>query len=219
MKLLPKSLDTPQMKLVLGLVAVIVLVLAYYFYVTGTRGQEPVGVVEVTQTDHVRGNPTAKVTLVEFADFQCPACAVYEGLIQKVLADNPQDLKVVFRHFPLMQIHKNALISAKASEAASVQGKFWEMHDLLFVKQAEWSGALNASSMMVTYATSLGLDAKKFEADLKSEAIEKKVMAEYQEAIRLKLPGTPSFFLNGKLIDSPRSPEEFNELIKKAKAQ
>lgn len=207
------------MKLVLGLVAVIVLVLAYYFYVTGTRGQEPVGVVEVTQTDHVRGNPTAKVTLVEFADFQCPACAVYEGLIQKVLADNPQDLKVVFRHFPLMQIHKNALISAKASEAASVQGKFWEMHDLLFVKQAEWSGALNASSMMVTYATSLGLDAKKFEADLKSEAIEKKVMAEYQEAIRLKLPGTPSFFLNGKLIDSPRSPEEFNELIKKAKAQ
>lgn len=73
--------------------------------------------------------------------------------------------------------------------------------------------------MMVTYATSLGLDAKKFEADLKSEAIEKKVMAEYQEAIRLKLPGTPSFFLNGKLIDSPRSPEEFNELIKKAKAQ
>lgn len=204
------------MKLVLGLVAIIVLVLAYYFYVTGKTEGEPLPAVEVTQTDHVRGNPTAKATLVEFADFQCPACAAYQGLIERVLAENSSDVKLVFRNFPLIQIHPNALIAAKAAEAAALQGKFWEMHDTLYLKQQEWSTSPNVKSVLVGYAGALKLNTKQFEADLTSEAIEKKIMAEYQEAMRLKVPGTPTFFLNGKMIESPRSVEEFTQLIKDA---
>ncbi len=204
------------MKLVFGLVAVIVLVLAYYFYVTSKGVVETTPAIEVTQTDHVRGNQTAKVTLIEFADFQCPACAAYEGLVQKVLADNAQDVKLVFRHFPLIQIHPNALLAAKASEAAALQGKFWEMHDMLYAKQQEWSSSASAKALMVGYASLLNLSVKQFEADLTSEAVEKKIMAEYQEAMRLKVPGTPTFFLNGKMIESPRSPEEFTKLIQEA---
>ncbi|HCC05784.1 TPA: disulfide bond formation protein DsbA [Candidatus Nomurabacteria bacterium] len=216
MKKLQHFLRTTQGKVIAGLVAIFVALFAYYFYAVSNGQVKDVEEVVITDTDHVRGALDGKVTLVEFADFQCPACGAYEPLIRKVLADNPTTLKIVFRHFPLTQIHQNALIAAKATEAAGVQGKFWEMHDILFDKQKDWSLGLNARDFLVGYAKTLGLDEVKFSADLNSSTIEKKILAEYQEGAKLGVNGTPSFFINGKKIENPQSPEAFNELIKQA---
>jgi protein-disulfide isomerase len=213
MKQLQQFLKTPQGKTTGGLVLIIVALLAYYFYAVGTGKVEPVGEVTISDTDHVRGSPTATVTLVEFADFQCPACYSYEPLVNQVLADNPTTVKLVFRHFPLTAIHPNALLAAKASEAAALQGKFWEMHDMIYAGQKDWSAGFSARDFFVKYAKELGLDEAKFTSDLASPAIEAKILAEYQEGVRLGVQGTPTFFLNGKKIQNPKSLEEFNALI------
>ena len=142
----------------------------------------------VTATDHVRGAQDGKVTLVEFGDFQCPACGAYEPIIRQVLADNKDTLKFSFRHFPLTQMHKNALLAAKASEAAALQGKFWEMHDILYDKQEEWGEALNARDFILTYANTINLDVKKFTTDLDKKEIEDKILAEYKEGVSLGVP-------------------------------
>ena len=216
MKKLQHFLRTTQGKVIAGLVTIFVALFAYYFYAVSNGQVKDVEEVVISDTDHVRGALDGKVTLVEFADFQCPACGAYEPLIRKVLADNPTTLKIVFRHFPLTQIHQNALLASKASEAAGVQGKFWEMHDMIYDNQQAWSGGLNARDFFVNYAKTLGLDAVKFSNDINSKAIEEKILAEYKEGVKLGVQGTPSFFLNGKKIENPQSPEAFNELIKQA---
>lgn len=216
MKKLQHFLRTTQGKVIAGLIAIFVALFAYYFY-AGSNGQvKPVEDVTVSTTDHVRGALNGTVTMVEFGDFQCPACGAYEPLVRKVLANNPTTLKIVFRQFPLTQVHQNALLGAKASEAAGLQGKFWEMHDMLYDNQQAWSLGLNAHDFIINYATTLGLDVTKFSTDLNSPAIEKKILAEYQEGLNLGVQGTPSFFINGKKIQNPQSPEEFDKLIKEA---
>ncbi len=199
----------------------IALLFGYYFYTTLSPAKELTNTntepVVITKTDHVRGAQDGKVTLVEFGDFQCPACSAYESILRQILIDNKDTLKFSYRHFPLTQIHKNALIAAKASEAAALQGKFWEMHDILYDKQEEWGGALNAREYIMVYANTLKLDSKKFSSDLESKVIEEKILAEYKEGVALGVLGTPTFFLNGKKIESnPRNLAEFNTMIKNA---
>jgi protein-disulfide isomerase len=217
MKKISHYLKTPQGKMLAGIIGIVVLLFAYYFYATSKNPattQTPA--VTVSTTDHVKGKAGAKVTLVEFGDFQCPACASYEPLVRKVLADNKDTLQIVFRHFPLTQIHPNALLAAKASEAAGLQGKFWEMHDMIYDRQVDWSGAMNARDIFVIYATNIGLDTKKFGEDLNSKVIEEKIQAEYKEGTRLGVQGTPTFFVNGKKIENPQSIEAFNKIIQDA---
>ena len=216
MKNLSHFLRKPEGKLIAGVVIFVVVSFAYYFYATGNQPADKGNDITINETDHVRGALDGKVTLVEFADFQCPACGAYEPLIRQVESDNKDILKVVFRHFPLTQIHQNALLAAKASEAAGVQGKFWEMHDLIYEKQTEWSGELNARDFFLTYARTIGLDTKKFADDLNSVVIEDKILAEFKEGINLEVQGTPTFFINGKKITNPSSPEEFNKIIRDA---
>lgn len=211
-------LKTTEGKFLGSVSLIIVLLFGYYFYATSTAPvsttTEP---VVITQTDHVRGAKDGKVTLVEFGDFQCPACAAFEPIVRQVMADNKDTVKFSFRHFPLTQIHKNALLAAKASEAAGLQGKFWEMHDILYDKQDEWGEALNAREFIMIYANTLKLDAKKFTTDLESKVLEDKILAEFREGMKLGVQGTPTFFLNGKKIeDTPRNLADFNKLIKEA---
>lgn len=214
MKKLHHHLQSTEGRFVAGLVLVIVLLFAYYFYAMSRRGD--VGTVEnivIKETDHIRGAQDAKLTLVEFGDYQCPACGVYEPLVRQVMKDNKTVLKVVFKHFPLTQIHQNALLAAKATEAAGLQGKFWEMHEMLYDKQEEWSKGLNAHDIIVGYAVTLGLNKNKFMTDLNNKALEDKIFAELKEGLNLGVQGTPTFFLNGKKIENPRSLEDFNKLI------
>ncbi len=213
MKKLHHHLKTVEGKFIMGVVIVVVVLFGYYFYATPSQDNSKIEEITISETDHVRGKQDAKLTLVEFGDYQCPACGVYEQIIRQVSEDNKEILKVVFRHFPLTQIHQNAVLGAKAAEAAGLQGKFWEMHEMLFDKQEEWSKGMNAHDFILTYATTLGLNTKKFSEDLKSEAIEEKIMAEYKEGVKLGVQGTPTFFLNGKKIDNPSSLENFNKLI------
>jgi len=97
------------------------------------------GSVMLTGDDHYKGNPDAQVVLIEYSDFQCPACRAYIPIITSLIEQFPDDLVVVYRHFPLQSVHANARAAAEASEAAAKQGKFWEFHDILFDKQTEWS--------------------------------------------------------------------------------
>lgn len=174
--------------------------------------------ISLSSDGWTRGNETAKVTLVEFADFQCPACKAYQSLIAQVLADKevgPQ-VKLLFKHFPL-SIHKNAIAAARASEAAGAQGKFWEYHDLLYEKQEEWSElpALDAEKLLVGYAEALKLDKSKFELDLKDDTLAEKVTNQVGEGVSAGVLGTPSFFINGKKIDNPQNLDEFKKIIEK----
>lgn len=217
MKKLSKFLETTEGRFIVGVILIIVALFAYYFYATLTNPPVPPAEITISQTDHVRGAQDGKVTLVEFGDFQCPACGAYEPLVRKITEENSGVLKVVFRHFPLTQIHQNALIAAKAAEAAGLQGKFWEMHDILYDKQKDWSTGINARDFLLTYATTIGLDTNKFMQDLESKAIEDKILAEYKEGNQLGVQGTPAFFVNGKLLkENPQSVEAFDKIIKDA---
>lgn len=216
MKSISSFLKTTEGKFVTFVGAIIVLAFAYYFYAMSDKNNLPPQEVTITERDHVRGTVGGKVTLVEFGDFQCPACAAYEPIVRQVIADNAGTLQFVFKHYPLTQIHANALLAAKASEAAGLQGRFWEMHDMLYDNQKDWSGSLNARDTFIGYATTLGLDINKFTEDLGNKSIENKIIAEYREGTNLGVQGTPTFFLNGKKIQNPGSVAEFNQLIKEA---
>jgi protein-disulfide isomerase len=202
----------------IGFAVIIIALLGYYFFSADKSTSKATAEVNVSLDDHIRGNKDAIVTLVEFGDFQCPACGAYEPMVRKVVADNAQDVRFVFRHFPLTQIHQNALLASKYAEAASIQGKFWEMHDVLYDKQQDWSSSLGAKALFEGYAKTLGLDVAKLSSDAASKEVESKILAQYKEGVKLEVQGTPTFFINGKKLESnPRTPEEFTALIKDAK--
>jgi protein-disulfide isomerase len=171
--------------------------------------------VEVTDEDTSRGNKDAKVTLVEYSDFQCPACKAYEDVVKQVIDSySPEELRFVYRHFPLRSIHPNADISAQAAEAAGEEGKFWEMKSLLFEKQSEWGPEKDPRGLLSAYAASLGLDVAEFEEDMQDDDDSKeRVEKDYQSGVALGISSTPTFILNGTIIKNPQSVDEFKALI------
>jgi Na+/H+ antiporter NhaA len=142
--------------------------------------------------DHVRGPARALVTLVEYGDFECPYCGQAEPVVRELLADYG-DLRYVWRHLPLTDVHPHALVAAEASEAAALQGKFWELHDLLLTHQ----GALTALDLS-RYAGDLGLDTERFRRDMNDHAGRAKIAADVDSADRSGVSGTPTFFINGR---------------------
>lgn len=172
--------------------------------------------VNIVDTDHVRGNKDAKVVLVEYGDFQCPACGVYYPLVKKLEKDFPDNLAVVFRNFPLTSLHKNAMNGAKAAEAAGLQDKFWEMHDMLFENQDEWTGLDNPEDTFVKYAEKIGIDKDKFLADYKGQEVQDKISADIKVANQIGINATPTFYLNGKKLTNPTSYDAFKSLVQSA---
>lgn len=168
--------------------------------------------VEVTDSDWVRGKKESKVTLIEYGDFQCPACANYEPIVQDLLKEFPEDLRLVYRHFPLITIHRNAYAASRASEAAGMQGKFWEMHDLLYERQKDWEKASNPKEIFVNYAKEIGLDEEKFKKDFDSGSSEEKINKDLASGRSLGVNATPTFLLDGRKVQ-PRSFEEFKRLV------
>jgi len=170
----------------------------------------------ITDTDHVDGPRDAKVVLVEYSDFQCPACSAMYPIVKQLAEAFPEDLAVVYRSYPLRSIHPNAQLSAQAAEAAARQASFWEMHDVLFNTQAQWSNLQDPTDFFVSLATSIGLDTEQFQADLTSKEVEDVVNASYNEASGMRLSGTPTFFLNGETIQNPGTYQGFKDLIQSA---
>lgn len=167
-------------------------------------------------SNHTVGEGTAGVTLTEYGDFQCPACYQYFPLIKALKEKYGDQIKFQFRHFPLTEIHQNALISSRAAEAAGLQGKFFEMHDLLYGNQQSWVENSNPSQVFDGFATQLGLDVNKFREDIKSEAVNDTVQADRAEAKRLGYSSTPTFEINGSQIENPRDLDGFVRLIDEA---
>lgn len=152
-------------------------------------------------TDHVRGNPEASVTLVEYSDFQCPACGQFESHVSEILSTYGDQIRFEYRHFPLITIHQQAVPAAQAAEAAGQQGKFWEMHDKLFENQQIWSRASNPYTYFVTYAEEIGLDMDTFKRHYKSSLIKDRIDESFRSARELGLSGTPSFYLNDERME------------------
>lgn len=168
-------------------------------------------------TNHIKGSPSSGVVLIEYGDFQCPACKQYHPIF-KQLAENYKDrVTFQFRNFPLVQIHKNAFLASRAAEAADKQGKFWEMHDLLYENQQSWESVSNPTSIFTSIASQLGLDTELFNKDMISQETNDKINADISEGKKSGANSTPTFVLNGKKLgQNPRSLEEFSKLLDEA---
>jgi protein-disulfide isomerase len=147
---------------------------------------------------HVRGRSDAPVLLEEYADFQCPPCGFVHPILKRLEAEYEKELRVAFHHFPIRNIHKHAAEAARAAEAAGLQGKFWQMHDLLFEKQNEWKDTPAARPLFLTYARTLGLNLEKFNQDIDSTAMSNRVMKDESSGAARGVTGTPAMFLNGR---------------------
>ncbi|OGV90441.1 hypothetical protein A3A66_03750 [Microgenomates group bacterium RIFCSPLOWO2_01_FULL_46_13] len=169
--------------------------------------------VALTSSDQIRGSLDAKIMLLEYSDFQCPACKAYEPLVKKVLEEYSDEVFLVYRHFPLRQTHENAQLSAQAAEAAGKQQKFWEMHDLLFIKQEEWAEEKDFSVKLKSYAEELELNVDQFEKDLESDEGKRKIDEDYASGLKFNVNATPTFFLNGKKLENMRSFNDFKREI------
>ncbi len=172
-----------------------------------------------TPSEHTVGAGTSGVTLVEYGDFQCPACGQYFPILQQVKQKYGDEITFQFRHFPLETIHTNARAASRAAEAAGLQGKFWEMHDHLFAYQSEWSGTNDPISVFENYARTIGVeDIDKFSEDYRSSTVNEIINADLQAGRDLGAQSTPTFILNGKLLNpSPSaSVEAFSAIIDEA---
>lgn len=164
--------------------------------------------------EKVKGNPEGEVVVVEYSDFQCPACAAFAPVVEEMLAEYGDRVRLEYRHFPLITAHPNARPAAQAAEAAGVQGKFWEMHDLLFERQSAWSSSINPQNQFANYAEELGLDVEKFRNDSNSRQI-RDVVQDEMRAGREFVTGTPTILINGEKLE-PLTYEGFTATIEAA---
>lgn len=161
---------------------------------------------------HSIGSSSAKVTIVEFADFQCPACGAAFPVVKQIVEEYKDDVSYVFRHFPLPG-HKNARAGAQAAEAAGKQGRFFEMHDLLFINQSEWSEGNDAEQIFEGYAESLALDMEQFRTDRDAAATNTAIQDDQDDALQLGVNSTPTFYIDGEKNSGVISYDRFKELL------
>jgi len=152
------------------------------------------------QPPHLLGSPTATVTVEEFADFQCPTCAQKHPLAKEIISLYGSRIKFVFRQMPLTQAHPKAYDAAVASEAAGLQGKFWDMQNQLFANQQSWSVAPDHRKLFEEYAQKIGLDMQKFQNDMAGLSAKARVDADMQRARVLRIQSTPTFLINGNSV-------------------
>lgn len=155
------------------------------------------GVQPGAPNPYTRGNASARITVEEFSDFQCPACGNLEPGLRRVMKDYEDRVNFVFRNYPL-QMHKYAFVAARAAEAAGQQGKFWGMHDLIYDNQKEWSEAMEPRVQFESYATRLGLDVQRFKADMERQDLADRLKADLLRGNSLGVKGTPTVYLNGR---------------------
>lgn len=163
--------------------------------------------VRVNSDDPVKGNPEAKVTIVEFSDFQCPYCGRVEPTLKRILETYKDQVKLVYKNYPLSS-HENAEPAALAALCAKEQGKFWEYHDLLFENQE----SLKAADLK-KYAADLGLDTNTFNSCFDGKKYKNQVQADLSEGNRVGVRGTPAFFINGRLLSGAQPFENFKMII------
>lgn len=163
-----------------------------------------------------QGNKDAKINVVEFSDFQCPACRSTEPLVKELMDKYSDKIQFTYRHYPLVQIHKNAQIAAQAGEAAGTMNKFWEMHDQLFANQDAWAEKTDkeAQDLFIEYAAKIQIDKTEFQKKMNSQEIKDNVAADVSVANKLNVGGTPTFFVNGVETAAPQLLQAVESLTK-----
>jgi protein-disulfide isomerase len=152
----------------------------------------------ISEHDHVRGPASALVTLLEYGDYECPHCGQAHPVVEQLESRLGDEMRFVYRHFPLSQIHPHAVLAAEAAEAAGAQGQFWEMHDMLFANQEALDG-----EDLARYAASIGLELDRFLDDLATHKYESRVRESFMSGVRSGVNGTPTFFIDGIRFDGP----------------
>jgi len=207
-------------KFVLGIIIATILIFvggAFFISKKDTKTIENTQkVLAITNDDYIKGNKDASVTIVEYLDFECPACGAYYPLVKELSKTYEKDVRFVIRYFPLMG-HKNGFTSAFAVEAASKQGKYWEMHDILFENLKIWGGKETADpTIFENYAKEIGLNIEQFKKDVNSKEVKDRVNKDLASGKIAGVSGTPTFFLNGEKIPNPKSAEDFKTFIEAA---
>src|SRR3989344_1270204 len=199
---------------VLGIILIITAILLFGGIFLLSRSQpssQGIKGAAVLQIDYTKGqkigSESAKVKLVEFSDFQCPACKSAEPAIKQALLKYPETLQFIYRHFPLPQ-HAHARQATTLAEAAGEQGKFWEMHDRIFETQSQWSDIGDSTEFFLGLARDLNLDEAKLKEVLEKNTFKSKIEDDIAEARSLGVNSTPTFFLNGKKLNL----KSFNDL-------
>ncbi|MBA2279545.1 thioredoxin domain-containing protein [Candidatus Saccharibacteria bacterium] len=199
-------------KKTIGIIAGIVVAAAAFFYLT-----KPSDTSAGTPSNHTLGKGSSGVVLIEYGDFQCPACRAYHPVLKEVKAKYDELITFQFRNFPLESIHVNGRAGSRAAEAAGIQGKFWEMHDQLYENQPEWEKSGDPLSLYEGYAADIGLDVTRFTTDYKSKTVNSTINADIKEAQKIDATATPTFVLDGiKLEGTSASLESMSTFIDEA---
>ncbi|HEX8398037.1 MAG TPA: thioredoxin domain-containing protein [Pyrinomonadaceae bacterium] len=205
---------------IIGLVAVVAIIGTLLFLRSGAKPPTPLKNGNTTQANKApkdsnalanaspgaqpawaKGPATAPIVIEEFADFECPSCAGFEPVIRQIKTIYGDKVRVIFRHYPLTQIHQKAYDAARATEAAGMQNKFWEMHDLLYDKQKSWTTSGDHRAEFANYAQQIGLDVERFKTDMLGMVTAQRVDADKKRGDSVRIASTPSAFLNGRPLD------------------
>lgn len=205
-----------------GILAIIAVIFVGIFILNGNKNNSSSSNSSNAQpSQHVEGLGQDHVTLVEYGDFECPYCEEYSQTVQQVQQQYNNQIYFQFRNFPLTSIHPNAFAAARAAEAASLQGKFWQMHDALYESSnwQVWSTSSDPTPYFDQYAQELGLNLTKFKQDFASSAVNNTVNADMAAGNKLNIQGTPSFYLDGKYIQPSPTQASFDSFINSAIAK
>lgn len=197
------------------IIAIVGSVIGIFWYEPDTAPVVPASdALEVVADDWMKGNKEAPVTIVEYLDFECEACGAYYPVVKRLSEEFGNEVRFVSRYFPLPG-HKNSMTSALAVEAAGRQGKYWEMHNVVFENQRDW-GEKQAPDPKIfeNYARQIGLDMNQYGKDIASQELKDRIERDRKAGQKLGIMGTPTFFMNGKKIENPRGYESFKELIR-----
>ena len=167
--------------------------------VQGVPGAEPA---------HVLGPADAPIKLEEFGDFECPPCGMFHPILQQMHTEFGDKLQITFREFPLVPTHQHALAAASAAEAAGLQGKFWEMHDLLYEHQNDWKKEFDVRPVFEGYAKQIGLDIGRYQRDMNGDLVAQRIFADGKRGHSLGVKGTPTVFMNGREVPFENLPAE-----------
>lgn len=201
----------------MGVVVTFLVLWGVYFLVSKPQVTYFEQQTKISDNDHTKWSSEGKNIIVMYSDFQCPGCKSYEEVLSLVEQDKQitKDFTLSYKNFPLDSIHKNARKAAYTAEASAKQGKFWEMHDLLFENQTTWEGVDDPMELFTKYAEDLELDKDKFLQDVESDEVKEKVQNDYLSGVQSQVNSTPTFFVNGSKVNlnSIRSADDFKNML------
>jgi protein-disulfide isomerase len=200
------------------ILGVVLVALFGLFFFTGNKKDNNTtgtGSESSTVSNHSKGGNSKNVELLVYGDFQCPVCSEFFVIENAIFEKYKDQIKFTYRHYPLDTIHPNARAAHRAAEAAGLQNKFFEMHDLLYQNQKVWSDSSNPKTIFEAYAEQLGLDINKFKADYESQIVNSTINADKNEGTGKGVQGTPTYFINGKKLDNKdlSSVDDFSKII------